>query len=115
MAKTTTDRIREERIEMEIVADAHHVEERALGWYYYLEENLHFPFTAHCIAKRSISPLRPKDEVEVLRMAPEDGCCHEMLVMIPWEKASLAVPLSQIKAGDADGQTHERSRTGTTW
>ena len=29
---------RENRIEEEIVCDAHNAEERAMGWYYYLEE-----------------------------------------------------------------------------
>ena len=31
-----------------------------MGWYYYLEEKLHVPFTAKCVAKRPISPLKPR-------------------------------------------------------
>lgn len=42
---------------MEIIVDAYGPEEQALGWYYYLEGTLQFPFTAHCIARRAISPL----------------------------------------------------------
>jgi Calcium binding len=99
MAKTksTLDKKREYRITMEIVVDAHDAQERAMGWYYYLQEQLAFPFTTTCIAKRAISPLRVKDEVEVIGMASEDQCEHEMFVTIPWEIEGLAVPLAQLK------------------
>jgi hypothetical protein len=49
---------REQRITMEIIVDAYTPEEQAIGWYYSLEDRLHFPFVARCIAERSISPLR---------------------------------------------------------
>ena len=64
MAKTTLrqDKDREERIVMEIIVDAYGPEEQAMGWYYYLEEKLQFPFTALCNAKRAISPMYVKDE-----------------------------------------------------
>jgi len=68
-----------------------------MGWYYYLEDKLVFPFTATCIAVREISPLRKGDEVEVLNMASEDTCRYEMFVMMQWERPGLAVPLSQLK------------------
>src|SRR3972149_3232452 len=100
MAKTTPihSKDREERIEMEIIVDAYGPEEQAMGWYYYLEEKLQFPFTAVCSAKRAISPLQIKDEVDVLRMAPEEECEKEMFVMIRWEKDGLAVALCQPTA-----------------
>jgi hypothetical protein len=66
-------------------------------WYYYLEENLQFPFTARCIAERSISPLRKGDEVEVLEMAPVEECGHEMFVGVRAERRPLGVPLSQLR------------------
>ena len=87
----------EDRITMEIVVDAHDAEEQAMGWYYYLDEKLEFPFTATCIGERAISPLRKGDEVEVLEMAPGDECEQEMFVGIRWEHRPLAVPLSQLK------------------
>ena len=67
---------------MEIVVDAHDEEERAMGWYYYLEDKLNFPFLTRCIQERAISPLRVGDEVEVVGMAPEDECEKEMFVEI---------------------------------
>ena len=99
---------RENRITMEIVVDAHDEQERAMGWYYYLEDQLQFPFTATCIAKRAISPLRVKDEVDVIRMPGEDECEHEMFVTIRWQKEGLGVPLAQLKPiADTDEQTRQ--------
>jgi len=97
MSRTREDPKRERRIAMEIIVDAYGPEERAMGWYYYLEEKLRFPFRAQCIAERKISPLRKGDEVDVVRMAPEEECEHEMFVEIRREKGTLAVPLSQLK------------------
>ena len=96
--KPKRDETREERISMEIVVDAHDKEEQAMGWYYYLEDKLDFPFLTRCIKERAFSPLRVGDEVEVVGMAPADECAREMFVETPWEhKRTLAVPLSQLK------------------
>lgn len=67
---------------MEIVVDAYGPEEQAMGWYYYLEEKLQFPFTALCNAKRAISPLQIQDEVDVIGMASEEGWEKEMFVAV---------------------------------
>jgi hypothetical protein len=95
-AKPTHDPAREQRITMDIVVDAYDAQERAMGWYYYLEAQLQCPFTATCGAKRAISPLHVNDEVEVIGMPGEEDCAHEMFVTIRWEQAGLAVPLSQL-------------------
>ena len=94
--KPIENKEREERITMEIIVDAYGGEEQAMGWYYYLEEKLQFPFTAVCNAKRAISPLHIQDEVDVIGMAPEEECEKEMFVLIRWERDGLAVPLSQL-------------------
>ncbi len=108
MAKTKKDPKRERRITMEIVVDCYGPDEQAMGWYYYLEEKLEFPFTAICIAERAISPLRKRDEVEVLQMAPVSECRHEMFVGMRWEHRPLAVPLSQLRPiAETDKQTKE--------
>ncbi len=41
----------ENRIEMEIVVDAYDKSERAMRWYYYLQDNLATPFKAECIQR----------------------------------------------------------------
>src|SRR5581483_7942592 len=65
---------REKRITMEVIVDCYNRQEVAMGWYYYLEGRLQFPFTATCIAQRAVSPLRVKDKVEVIGMPPEAEC-----------------------------------------
>ena len=109
MVKPRCDRERERRIATEIVVDAYDTHERAMGWYYYLQEQLKVPFTATCTAKRAISPLRAKDEVQVVGMPSEDECEHEMFVTIRWEKDRLAVPLAQLRPISA---THKRTKQG---
>jgi hypothetical protein len=96
MPKARRDPTREERITNEIIVDAYGPEEQAMGWYYYLEGKLHFPFRARCISKRAISPLNTDDEVEIVGMAPEDECQHEVFVKMRYERRTLAIPLSQI-------------------
>jgi len=101
------EKAREDRIITEVVVDAYGPEERAMGWFYYLENNL-TSFTATCTKERPISPLRKGDEVEVTAMAPDDECRHEMFVMIRYEgKRGLAVPLAQLKPTDADESTRQ--------
>ena len=116
MAKAKKNAERENRIEMEIIVDANGPEEQAMGWYYYLEEKLLFPFTATCIAERAISPLCKGDEVEIVRMAPEDECQHEMFVETRGERRTLAVPLSQLRPNaDADKDTREAIEDWHYW
>jgi len=108
MADRPRDEEREQRIEMEIIVDAYGPEEQAGGWYVYLEDTLAFPFTAHCVAERSISPLQVGDEVEITGMAPQEECAHEMFVMTPWGHGrSLAVPLSQLEGVGEDAETEQ--------
>ena len=90
MSRIKEDEVREDRIIMEIVVDAYNEEERSLGWYYYLEEKLRFPFKAKCIATKKTSPLLIGEEVKVTKMAPETECEHDMFVMISWQERSLA-------------------------
>jgi hypothetical protein len=107
VAKPKRDRLREERIHNEVIVDAYGPEEQALGWYYFLEDKLRFPFPARCISAKVVSPLRKGETVEVLRMAPEDACAGDMLVLIRWQGRNVAVPLSQLVAIDADESTIE--------
>jgi hypothetical protein len=114
--KPKRDETREERIEMEIVVDAYDEEERAMGWYSYLEDKLSFPFLTRCIQERTVSPLRVGDEVEVVGMAPEDECEKEMFVETPWEhERTLAVPLSQLEVTQGDEETKQAVEDWHYW
>ena len=110
---------REQRIANEAIVDAYGPEEQAMGWYYYLQDRITFPFTAVCDTARQISPLRVGDEVEALGMAQEDECEREMFVLIRWgHRASdaLAVPLSQLAVGaPADEATDEAAADWRYW
>jgi len=107
---------REDRIAEEIIVDANGPEEQAMGWYYYLEDKLHFPFTATCNIERAISPLREGDQVEILRMAPEEECQHEMFVETHWGRRTLAVPLSQLEPiAETDEDTTEAIEDWYYW
>jgi hypothetical protein len=58
MAQPKRDPIREDRIDNEAIVDAYGSEEQAMGWYYYLEARLRFPFQARCVAAKVVLPLR---------------------------------------------------------
>ena len=107
MTRPEKDEAREERIHMEIVVDAYGPEEQAMGWYNYLDDILQFPFSARCIARRTISPLEPSEEVEVLGMASDEECMHEMFVLIRWNRRQLAIPLMQLEGIQVDEETQQ--------
>jgi hypothetical protein len=109
------DKAREKRISMEIVVDCYDEHERAMGWYYYLEEHLHFPFLAKCIKARPISPLEKGDEIKVVGMPKESECEHEMFVEMKWKKRKLAVPLSQLEVINGDDETKEADADWHYW
>jgi hypothetical protein len=107
MARVEKDDAREERIHMEAVVDAYGEEERAMGWYCYLDDRLTFPFQARCIAARRSSPVQRGEVVQVTGMAPAEDCEHDMLVDIQWQGRPLAVPLAQLEGIAVDDATQE--------
>jgi hypothetical protein len=102
MKKRQRDPDREKRIHEKIIVDTNGLEEQAMGWYYHLENKLRFPFQARCIVSRVVSPLKKTEIVEVLRMALEEACSGDMLVLIRWRGRTMAAPLSQLIATDAN-------------
>jgi len=106
MARAKDD-MREERIIMEAIVDAYGPEERAMGWYYYLDNKLKFPFKARCRLVRPISILKVGEEVEVLGMAPEEECDSEMFVWVTRAGDRIAVPLAQLRPLSKDRDTQE--------
>ena len=101
------DENREERIYMEAIVDAYDSEERAMGWYYYLDDKISFPFTAECVATDKRNPLELNDRLTVMGMAGEDICEHNMYVEVLWRDKVLAVPLIQLNPLDADEDSIE--------
>ncbi len=109
------DEAREERIKMEIIVDAYNEDERAIGWFSYLDDKLHVPFTAKCVEERAISPLKVGEKVEVIEMGPENECMREMFVTIRWNDRELAVPLAQLSVVKANAQTREAVEDWHYW
>jgi hypothetical protein len=109
------DAEREDRILFEIVVDAYNDTERALGWYYYLQEALSVPFDATCTSTFSTSPLMLGQQVEVLGMADEDDCMFEMTVMVKFGLSELAVPLSRLKCLSSDEGTLQAVQDWHYW
>ena len=115
MARQAKDEEREQRITMEIVVDAYGPEEQALSWYYYLEEHLQFPFSAKCVTRRSISPLRAGEKVEVVGMLSEEDCEHDMFVLIRRKSDQFGVPLMQLEGIDVDKETQQAIEDWHYW
>jgi len=114
------DKEREDRIIMEIVVDAYDEQERAMGWYYYLDDKIAFPFTAICDAEREMSPLSVGERVEVTGMAHEETCQAEIFVKVRYgggKKQTLAVPLMQLAPTDDvdDDDTREAVEDWRYW
>jgi hypothetical protein len=107
MRKPSPNRARERRIAEDIVVDAYTSDERAMGWYYYLEGRLGFPFKAKCVAERAVSPLRRGETVEAVGMAPEQDCTGGMLVLVRFAGRKLGVPLAQLAPVGVDSDTRE--------
>jgi len=115
MARARRNHDRESRIHEEIIVDANGPEEQAMSWYYYLEDKIQFPFHAQCVASVPPSPLRKGDTVEIRKMAPENSCASDMLVMTCWNNRNIAVPLSQLKPIAVDESTRQAIEDWHYW
>ena len=113
MTREERDEERDERIQNEVIVDAYTPDEQAIGWCYYLERRLSFPFQARCIEKRSISPLGEGEVVRVIGMI--DEVVSEMFVRIEWMDREFGVPLSQLEPVDPDEDTREAVNDWHYW
>jgi hypothetical protein len=115
MTNVEKDEVREHRIMMEAVVDAYGPEEQAMGWYYYLDDKVQFPFEAECTRERQISPLKVGERVQVSGMTPESECMREMFVEIEWLDRTFGVPLAQLQPLDVDDETQEAIEDWHYW
>lgn len=101
MATPRLNRAREKRIDYEVVVDCYTSEERAMGWFYYLEEKLSFPFEARCIAARAISPLNMHERVPMVAIAGDLGFRSDIKVHCPRVRCCfLRPPASDMASYD---------------
>lgn len=85
---------RERRIQDEAIVDAYGSQEQALGWYYYLEERIIFPFKARCLYSRKTSSLKVGEVVKVLELAEENDCTSDMIIIVQFQCRTVQVPLA---------------------
>ncbi|MGR3276800.1 calcium-binding protein [Acaryochloris marina NIES-2412] len=113
MVQVKQDEVREERITMEIVVDAYTAEEQALGWYYYLEQTLQFPFIATYMMQRRDVPEKEAKSVKVISMADEEECENEMFVEVEWDGDVLPIRLEELTFERGDGEQTEEMTAKT--
>jgi hypothetical protein len=111
MPSVERDEQREHRIETEIIVDAEDKEDRAMGWYYYLDDTLNVPFMANWSKKSRKTSTVEEKKVEVLGMAPEDECLKDMYVEVVYPNGQdedvFVAKLSDLVALDTDNDTLE--------
>ncbi|BAY93581.1 MULTISPECIES: calcium-binding protein [unclassified Tolypothrix] len=120
MPNVERDETRESRIETEIIADTgNDKEERAMGWYYYLDDTLNFPFNAKLKKKARKTGVIEEKQVEVLAMAPDEDCFKDMYVEVVYpggdDEDIFSAKLSEIEAIDADEETLEALADWQYW
>ncbi|MDZ7958816.1 MAG: calcium-binding protein [Aulosira sp. DedQUE10] len=119
MPSVELDQTREHRIQTEIVADAEDKEDRAMGWYDYLDDSLNFPFNAKWTKKARKTGKSEEKQVEVLGMAPDDECSKDMFVEVVYpggdDEDIFSARLSEIEAIDADEDTQEALADWQYW
>lgn len=114
-ARPKRNRQREARIEQEVIVDAYTSDERAMGWYYYLEGKLRFPFAATCIKPRATSPFKIGELLSITGLAPEDNCMSEIIVLSKWHGRTLGIPLAQLRPLNVDAATKEAIEDWLYW
>jgi hypothetical protein len=103
MSRTEKDQERENRIEMEVIVDAYDKEEVVMGWYYYLSENINFPFEAQWISGK-----KPEGRtVQVVGMSDCDDCLNDMFVQVEYEDDEFSARLSDISPLNVDQDTQQ--------
>ncbi len=111
MPNVERDENREHRIKTEIIVDAEDKEDRAMGWYYYLDDTLNVPFMATLKKKSRKTSLVEEKTVEVLGMAPDDECLKDMYVEVVYPNGQdedvFTAKLSDLVAIDTDNDTKE--------
>jgi hypothetical protein len=75
--------------------------------FYNLKTNRVSLFRPRCVASRAVPPLRRGENGRGGRLAAEDACKHDMLVLVRWQGRNVAVPVSQLAAIDPGESTAE--------
>ncbi|MBU1667767.1 calcium-binding protein [bacterium] len=103
---------RKDRIEDEVIVDCYDEYEMAMGWFYYLHDNLNFPFKASILENGKISSLQKGDVVKVTELVNSDEndvSIYNFVATVGIEKDEhiYDIPLEMIRGIDCDEGTCE--------
>lgn len=111
---TEIDEERKNRIYFEIIVDAHDQEEQNMGWHYYMEETLKFPFKAEVkIKKRNKTEFIQK--VDVLELSSNECFKNDMKVGVSYNEDVFDVPLLSLTNIEADEKSIEAIEDWKYW
>lgn len=101
---------RQDRIEDEVIVDCYDEYEMAMGWFYYLHDNISFPFKAVVLGNSKISTLEEGDMVEVVELensSEDDIGIDDFIATVGIKKDEhiYDIPLDLIKGIDCDEVT----------
>ncbi|MGJ8640185.1 MAG: calcium-binding protein [Opitutaceae bacterium] len=96
---------REDRITYEIVVDCYNETEVAMGWYYYLESSLLFPFEAKVIGDDAHS--LSGQTIRVTSMADTDDCEDAIFVIAENSTTECLLQLENLALLAATEKTSE--------
>jgi hypothetical protein len=114
MVVVAHDPERESRIEDEVLVDTYTPEECAMGWYYYLQDKMQFPFQAQWGSGPSSG-----ESVEVMGLAAEDDCLTDMVVKARYQEGDatdiFSIRLADLEPLEVDGETQEAIEDWQYW
>ncbi len=115
MTKVPIDEDREHRITYEVVVDCYNDYEVSMGWYYYLEDRLNFPFEAAWLG----TGHSKAEIVEAISMAEEEECKTDMLIEIRYRDGKdedvFTVPLLDLQPTDEGASRMEAIEDWRYW
>jgi hypothetical protein len=103
----TSKQNRQDRIEDEVIVDCYDEYEMAMGWFYYLEDNLIFPFKAMVLENSEINGLKEGETVDVYELvnrSVEDVSMDDFIATVAIQKSEecYEIPLHFIRGVDCD-------------
>lgn len=104
----------EHRINYEIIVDAYDEYEIKMGWYYYMEEKLNFPFHATVEIKTRGGGKESK-RVEVVELDCDVEFGDDMTVGVAFNDYVHSVPLRSLIVIEADEDTMEAIGDWVYW
>jgi len=107
MERIEKDKEREDRIAFDVIPDCHDEEEVAMGWYYYVGENISYPFKARCIKEEVGSPLKQDGIVTVTDISSDSDSRKGIRMLIELLDRTFGVPLAQLEPVDANEATQQ--------